>query len=235
MDPATESVIASLGIDPATVPPGTVKLLHRPEMAAMGGRIESWSSHPNNREALAYEVETETRRHMGLVLRNLHRAKEKRSHLTEVNPTEEALWHNLTPSLPIIWEYGVAVLVEGPKDARVLYQYFIPSVAYLGPVPSPDHWTVMQRYAHTVIWIPDNEPMSFKTRQRRQQALESGKAKGLSIWEVKIPAKDAGELVKNHDELVKILRRVEEAAHLKGGGYKCPGRQNIGRKSLMKS
>lgn len=223
MDPATESTLRSLGIEPLAVPKGVVRLLQRSDMDAMGGRISSWSSHPNNHLALAYEVETETRRHVGVVLRNLHLDRGRKSHLTEVNETEEALWHNFTPALPIIWSTGIAVLVEGPKDARILFEYAIPALAYLGQVPSPDHWEVVARYAHTVIWIPDNEVLTYKVRQRREQSHQSGKDRGLVVWEVKLPVKDAGELAGNHDELVKIQERVKQASLLRGGGYKCPG------------
>jgi len=225
MDPATEAVIVSLGIDPATIPDGTVKLLERDAMKAAGGRIESWSSHPNNRKALAYEVETESTRHVGVVLRNLFFEKEKRSHLTEVSPTEEALWHNFTPALPIIWETGVAVMVEGPKDARVLFGYMIPAVAYLGPVPSPDHWDVISRYAHSVLWIPDNEPLSRIVRDRREESRQTGRSKGVYVWDVKLPCKDAGALAQNHDELVKIQQKVIQLSKLRGGGYHALGQK----------
>jgi hypothetical protein len=219
MDDPTKEVLLDFGIDPLTTPPGTVRLLSAAEFKHLGQRAFIWSLNPNNSQALAYEIETEHERHVGIVLRNLHSDKERAAHLTLVNGPGP-FWHNFTPSLDWVWETGVAVLVEGPKDARFLYSHQIPAMAYLGAAPSTNHLRVLGRYTHTVIWIPDNEPLTREVVARRKQVMANATKQGLNIRQFRIPVKDPAELIRRPDYVPTLKSQVEEAAILSGGGWR---------------
>jgi hypothetical protein len=213
------SALADLGIDGSTCPPGTVRLLKAEEYRHFDDVTFKWSLNPNNDRALAYEIETEHKRGVGVILRNLHREKAKKGHRTVVT-VEPPLWHNFSPSLPKIWETGVAVLVEGPKDARVLHQEGIQAVAYLGAAPTSKHLKIMARYASVIIWIPDNEPLDPAVVRRREQVMEFATQHKLIMRQIKLPCKDAGELVDHPDYIPVLKSLVEEASLFNGGGYK---------------
>lgn len=224
MDEATAQQLAKYGINSETVPEGTVKLLPRFQLLSLGGDVAKWAMRPNNDWAVAYEIETEEKRAVGLVLRNLHPKKPEAAHHTVTTEEILPLWHNWTPALPHIWKTGTAVLVEGPKDARVLHSFDIPALAYLGSAPSTDHLKTLQRYAHTIVWIPDNEPLTYQVKVRREQVLEIAKSLGLCVRLPKIPAKDAGELVlKAPQEIPKLRQKIQEISSLAGGGYRGLG------------
>jgi hypothetical protein len=225
MDEALTQQLKMLGIDPRNLPAGTVGLLHREQIATLGDDPARWVMKPHNSPALAYEIETEHKRHVGLALRNLYSGKPHASHHTVTNETELPLWHNWTPALPTVWNTGVIVLVEGPKDARVLHTHGIQAVAYLSNTPTQQHLKVIQRYAHTIIWIPDNEPLDDKVKRRHQQIATTAQQFKLNLRQFRIPAKDPAELAQTPDEIHKIREKVQAASKLGGGGYRAPSRQ----------
>jgi hypothetical protein len=220
MDQSTAYHLELLGINPSTVPPGTVSLLSLDQLTSLGGDTASWASRPYNSPALAYEVETIKSRHVGLVLRNLY-SDDRRSLKMDAPEQNLALWHNLTPSLPIVWSSGVALLVEGPKDARFLFSYGLPALAYLGSLPSPSHWDDLLLFCKAVMWLPDKDPFQLRVQKRRQESLLSAKLKGLIVWQVDLHAKDPAALVGNYDEIFALKSRYDELVTVVGGGYKC--------------
>lgn len=212
MDEATKKVIKDLGIDPATVPPNQVRLLNAKEISSLGKEAEEWAKDTRNIPALAYSIDDEFKAPVGLVLRNLQKGADKR-HLT-VSKGEGPFWHNLHCSLPAFYESGIAVLVEGPKDARVLWSNGIPAAAYLGPAPGSEYLRVIKRYADVVLWIPDVDPETRILRNRKQQVHDQAKQLGLLLVEYKIEAKDPAELVDHPEGFTRILERVSELAGL---------------------
>lgn len=223
MDDRTAEVLVEYGINPSTVPQGTVKLLTANEYKNLGKDALLWAQHPQNDPAMAYEIETEHQRAAGLVLRNLHPRSQSnvRPHLT-LFQHDVPFWHNWTPALPLMWETGVVALVEGPKDARVMYSEGIRNVlAYLGPVPSIEHLKVLRRYVHTIVWFPDNEVLDPETASRRDFVLRKAQEFGLSVRHPKLPAKDPGVLVLQRPRYFDEIRKtLQEIIALAGGGYK---------------
>lgn len=222
MDDYTKEVLEDLGMDVDKVPEGVVKVLESSQYRGINKETFKWSLKLQNKTALAYEVETEEKRMAGLVLRNLFLEKPDRAHLFVVLAENEKgpFWHNFTPAIEQIWKTGVVVLVEGPKDARVLYQYDIPVMAYLGAVPTKEHFKVLYKYAHTVLWIPDVDlPLLDIVKRRRLRVEKEAKEVGLFIQRHIILAKDPAELVDKSDEIKKIQKIVENLSLLRGRGY----------------
>lgn len=204
----TQEELLKLGIEPSTVPPNQVKLLEASSFIHLSKKAFHWGSNPDNKLALAYCIDDEDKAFVGLVLRNLHGGA-KRSSIT-VTTSKKALWHNLHPCLKEFYETGLAVLVEGPKDARVLWSNGIKATAYLGSQPSYDHLSVMKKYVNAILWIPDNDPPSREVQARKKKVLEEASSLGLLISELKIPEKDPAELVKSPVWFEKIKNRLEE-------------------------
>jgi hypothetical protein len=223
MDEETLIYMAQLGVDPRTIPPRTVKLFQREQLFLMGDDAIKWARHEQNAPALGYEIETEFKRHVGFVLRNLHPNKPQASHYTVTDERELPLWHNWSFGLPLAWSMGVLGLVEGPKDARVLHGHGLPVVAYLGPAPSTDHLRTAKRYVHTVMWIPDNEPLTPQVARRRQGVIEAAKSMGLQIRQLSIPVKDPALLAHRTQDVADLKRRFLEASRIGGGGFRGMG------------
>jgi len=222
MDQATAEYFESLNIPPDSIPEGTVKLLgYMQYLNLKPPESTRWASHEDNQQALVYEIETEHKRAQGLILRNLY-SGERRAQLT-ITKTEGPFWHNWTPALPHMWATGVAVLVEGSKDARAGYAYGLPqTVAYLGQAPSQRHLKQIRRYCHTMVWVPDAEVLQPEVKARREQVERSAAKMGLLVRKVHIPKKDFGDLaLYMPDEFEPIREIVREASLLGGGGYKC--------------
>jgi len=160
MDGLAESEFRRLGIDPDTIPMGTASLVKADQYKAFGGRAFAWSINSQNDPAIAYEVETEHQRGVGVILRNLWPRSRGGAHLMLKPPEIDVpTWHNFSSAISHIWSSGIALLVEGPKDARVLWSNGIfPVVAYLGQAPSTKHLTCLRRYTKTILWYPDNDP-----------------------------------------------------------------------------
>jgi len=228
-DPNTREVLDGFGIDPDKTPQGSVKYLRRDQYQALSMETFKWSMYPENDNVIAYAIDNEQKPGVGLVLRNLHRGKEKAKHLTEVpKDVQGPYWHNFHFSLETVWQTGVVVLVEGPKDARFLAQYGIPTWGYLGGVPSTEHLNCTQKYVHTAIWIPDNDNMTYEVKRRREDVQKSAERIGLRLRRLTINAKDPAELKGNIPEIRKILSSYQLACRLGGGGYKWDGRLNTG-------
>jgi len=220
MTEETIQALVELGINPATVPKGAVKFLWAQEYRHINEETKRWASTPLNNRALAYEIETEHQRHVGILLRNLHKEKPLSAHLAVV-PKEGTYWHNFSPALEHVWKTGVAVLVEGPKDARVLASYGVSqAMAYLGSAPSKAHLETISRYARALVWIPDNEPLDPAVVARRKWVEKAAKAFGLHLRIPKLPVKDPAMLAFEHSDcLQQLLKTVEETSKLLGGGY----------------
>lgn len=221
MDLETQEILLDLGIDPKTVPDGTVKLLEAADYRFLSERAVSWAKSPFNQKALAYEIETEHKRHAGIVLRNLYKEKEHKAHLTIVPEGQEGpFWHNWTPALDQIWETGIATLVEGPKDARMLHSLGIHALAYLGQAPSAAHLKTLVRYAHTILWIPDNESLTPETEKRRKLVELIAAKIGLRLRKFKRPNKDAGDLIKDPKQIPILIKDWKETVNLSQGGFR---------------
>lgn len=222
MDEATREVLEDFGIIPASCPDGTVRVIPKAQyMFLKTPESLYFSDDPMNKEVIAYEIENEHQRGVGLVLRNFYPRDRGGRHLTIIpSGTQGPFWHNFTPALELTWKMGVAVLVEGPKDARVLFGYDVPAMAYLGAAPKKSHLRCIRRYAHSVIWIPDNDPvLTPEVEELRGAVIGDAKKYGISLYHVKIGVKDPGDLAKKPSEIHKIKQRVQEVSLTGGGGY----------------
>lgn len=221
VDAQTAEVLTDLGIKIDTVPSGTVRLLQRWEIFEIGSAAKAWATSLDNAPALAYEIETETMRHVGLLLRNLYLDKSRRSMHVEAPTVREALWHDFSTALPQIWRSAVAVLVEGPKDAKVLFSYGIPAIAYLTGEPSQEHIKVLVRYAKALVWVPDSDlfERNYVKGKKRERVIALFKKYGFLYRVVKIPVGDPADLAGNFGEIKKLLDLVEQTSILVGGGY----------------
>ena len=212
VDAKTQQILAGLGIPPSTVPVGSVKFLGWEELRGLGERsrdCQIWIRHPNNREALAYSVDHEHKPCVGVVLRNLYGGEQK-DHKA-ITPDLSPLWHNFYHALPQVYKLGVCVLVEGPKDARVLASADIPAIACLGVIPSHEHLRVIRRYAGTVLWIGDRDPAdNGRAEIRVVRAKRQARELELGFFEFRIPTKDPALLAGNQEWLGKIRDRVLE-------------------------
>jgi hypothetical protein len=206
MDTEMRRVLRNIGIDPNSVPPGSVKLLTFEEIASLGERLLIWARNSNNVPALAYAVETEHNPFTGLLLRNLQNDPSRKS-IQMVTKGEGPFWHNFHFALPTIYDKGVIVLVEGPKDA----QNDIPAVAYLGISPGHDHLKVIKRYADVILWIPDNDETN-REGPRKRKVYSAAAEMNLKLVEFAIPTKDAGDLARDRAWLERIKSRVNELA-----------------------
>lgn len=220
MDVSTANELQRFGIDPTTVPEGTVSLLSAGQYRGINVDTRVFAQNPLNAKVLAYEVETEHKRAEGLVLRNLFSSKETKAHLT-VTESSPPLWHNFTPALPRIWETGVVVLVEGPKDARVLWSLGVLNVvAYLSSVPSRKHLKCLSRYASVIVWVPDNDPVSKEKSSREMRTEKEATKQGLWLRKVSLRyAKDPGDLglEKYMEEREMLVERLLEMTETLGG------------------
>jgi hypothetical protein len=172
-----------------------------------------WIRSVNNREAIAYSVDHEHKPCVGIVLRNLHSGANK-DHKA-ITPDIKPLWHNFFSALPLAYQLGVVVLVEGPKDARVLSSADIPVIACLMAIPSHEHLRTIRRYAGTVLWIGDRDPVNDgRAEIRLNRARRQAKELDLGFFDFKIPCKDPAELAGNHEWFGKIRDRVLELSTL---------------------
>lgn len=227
--PYLDDLLCSIGLDPARVPAGTVGVATAEAYRNLDhddpkvkSKLQAWSRYRDNDVVLVYEIETEHERGAGLVLRNLHSGP-RRAHLT-IPPKTKPIVHNLTPALPLIWDTGVVVLCEGPKDARVLHQAEIPAVAYLGAAPSKEFLLMVRRYAHSVVFIPDNDLRPDpRVITRRKFVLKDIAALGLHARPVTLrKVKDPGELVSCPESLEDVRHTVHLQSSLWGGGFHAP-------------
>jgi hypothetical protein len=132
-----------------------------------------------------------------------------------LTPDMKPLWHNFFYALPRIYECGVCVLCEGPKDARVLASADIPAIAVLMAIPSHEHLRTIRRYAGTVMWIGDQDPVDRdRTEIRISKAKRQARELGLGFFNFKIPTKDPALLAGNNEWLGKIRDRVRELSLL---------------------
>lgn len=224
MDTQTYQELEKLGIDGNKVPEGEVKFLTKDLYCDISEDTQKWVKMPQNDKALAYRIETEVNPSAGILLRNLYTSKKESSRLTVTNG-DGPYWHNFRNGLKLAWEMGVAVIVEGPKDARFLYQYDIPAIAYLGANPGKAHISILSKYLNNVIWIPDNEDLQYQVKEARKKALEEFERNKVRVTTIKIAAKDAGELKGNNSEIKRIQKIVKDISKMSGSGY-----NNVGNK-----
>lgn len=214
-DAATRQVLERLGIDPTTVPAGAVRLLDQAAISQLSPRAAQWAQSPLNRVALAYAVDTEHVSTVGVQLRNLHTGP-ARDYLL-VTRGEGPFWHNLHHALPRVYRDGVGVLVEGPKDARVLAAHGVAAVAYLGIAPTAGHLRVWRRYAGVVVWVPDTMSATrerwLQIKRIRQQCQDLD----IRLIELGIPTKDPAELVNDPAALERVIQRIRDVVDLVGG------------------
>jgi len=217
MDDSTCQALRNLGIDPQTVPEGEVRLVNGLQIQAnLGQKAAEWARDLANTPALAYRVETEHNRKAGVVLRNLHQGPQ-RAHLT-VTAGPGPHWHNLHVALPDIYKTGLAVIVEGPKDARALWANGVAVIAYLGPAPGKGHLKTIRRYAGTVVWLPDNdqapdpdvEEKDDPKERKIQRVQRAAEEIGINLMTPKYSAKDPAELAKDPIQLAKLLGKIDE-------------------------
>jgi hypothetical protein len=212
VDARTYQTLIGLGIPPETVPLGSVRFLGWEELRGLGEKshdCKQWILSTNNREAIAYSVDHEHKPCVGIVLRNLHSGA-KKDHKA-ITPDLKPLWHNFYYALPQVYKLGVCVLCEGPKDARVLASADIPAIAVLGVVPSQEHLRVIRRYAGTVLWIGDRDPVDDgRAELRANRAKYQARELELGFFDFRIPVKDPALLAGNQEWLGRIRDRVLE-------------------------
>ena len=212
MDAKTRQILAGLGISPERILPGSVRFLGWEELRSLGAKshdCKQWIRNVNNREAIGYSVDHEHKPCVGVVLRNLHSGA-KKDHKAIV-PDIKPLWHNFYHALPQVYKLGICVLVEGPKDAMVLASAGIPAIAVLMAIPSHEHLRTIRRYAGTVLWIGDRDPVDGDRAEIRvNRAKRQARELELGFLTFKIPVKDPAELAGNHEWLKKIRDRVSE-------------------------
>jgi hypothetical protein len=212
VDAKTQQILEGLGIRPSTVPPGSVRFLGWEELKGLGERsrdCQAWIRNANNRAAIAYSVDSEHKPCVGIILRNLYSdsRKDHKAITLDLHP----LWHNFFHALPQVYKLGVCVLVEGPKDARVLASADIPAIACLGVIPSHEHLRVIRRYAGTVLWIGDRDPAdSDRAEIRLSRARRQARELAFGFFDFRIPTKDPAELAGNTEWLGRIRDRVLE-------------------------
>ncbi len=225
IDADTALVLRGYGINPDLVPDGTVRLLSAAVYGNINERTQKWVKSIHNLSALAYELETEAKRGAGVLLRNMFSDKERASRTT-VATGDGPFWHNWSPSLPEVWRTGVAVLVEGPKDARVCWQYGIPAIAYLGGVPSREQFRIISKYATTVVWVPDQEDLLPQVASARRKVSDTASSFGILLknFVMRKPTTggkvDPGDLVKMPDEVSRLQMFYRETVLIAGGGYR---------------
>jgi hypothetical protein len=212
VDARTYQALRGLGIQPETVPPGSVRFLGWEELRSLGEKSRDcrlWIISPNNREAIAYSVDHEHKPCVGIILRNLFSGakKDHKAITSDLSP----LWHNFHHALPRVYKLGVCVLCEGPKDAMVLASADIPAIAVLGVIPSHEHLRVIRRYAGLVLWIGDRDVVDDgRAEIRLIRAKRQARELGLGFMDFKIPVKDPAMLAGNQEWLGRIRDRVIE-------------------------
>lgn len=218
MDEKTGRILKGFGIPLETVSPGSVRFLGWEELRDLGKRSTDcrlWTLNINNHEAIAYSVDHEHKPCVGVVLRNLY-SDSRKAHKA-ITPDIKPLWHNFYNALPRVYQCGVCVLVEGPKDALVLASAEIPAIAVLMAIPSHEHLRVIRRYAGTILWIGDNDPVDDgRTEIRIARAKRQAKELGLGFFSFRISVKDPAMLAGNQEWLGRIRDRVMELSSLHG-------------------
>lgn len=209
MGPRTEQCCRDLGIDPTSVPEGVLNLLKAATFCSLSDTASHWGQNPHNQEALAYVLETEFDSQAGILLRNLHMEKDKKDHLT-VTKGKGVYWHNWSPALPYIYKTGTAVLVEGPKDARVAWSCGIKNVlAYLGSAPHRNHLKTLWRYCKSIVWVPDNDGFGQEVKAREKASQDLMTKMGFTVRIKKLPVKDFGELAFSPDQ-ERVVGEIQE-------------------------
>lgn len=195
-------LLEKLRIDPETLPKGTMALLESSRYSSLCADARRWGSRAENRLALAYEIESEHRRGVGVLLRNLY-DDHRKSHCDAIpeENTSPPYFHNLSPSLPACWKTGIAVLCEGPKDARCLWSLGIPAIAYLGRSPTRAHLNCLSRYSSAIFWIPDSDvlnPRDPQASEVRDRVGNNCRSLGIQLRTVSLPVgcKDPALLAK---------------------------------------
>lgn len=216
MDDSTKSILINLGLDPDRIPPNTVGVLQKEQVQQLSKSAHEWASNPYNTPCLAFLVETEHESSFGLVLRNLYR-DERKAHLTVVKSSGVPIWHNLHAVLPQVYDLQTIVLVEGPKDARALYQYGVPAAAYLGASPRVGQLRTATRYAKTVIWIPDQFTDTVENKRLLRSTRESLNGHVKTWIEVSLHIKDPGELPQHSVERLRVLNQIESIIKISSG------------------
>lgn len=207
----------ALGIDPQSLPKGEVAFADEGKLKASKSKdILWWASQPGNTPAIVYTVGTEHHPRRGIILRNMHSGDARSIHTSVIG--KGPFFHNFHSALPRI--YGrTAVLVEGPKDARVLWAAGIPAIAYLRNAPSRGHLYVIRRYAASILWLPDQDPDQAEVEKRSRAFRKACSILKIDAVEMKYPVKDPAMLAGNEDWLERIRNRVREMDIIRGTNY----------------
>jgi hypothetical protein len=127
----------------------------------------------------------------------------------------DAYFYGFWESIEWSWKANLWVVVEGPKDARVVSGYSCPSVATLGSAPSQKQLRCLRRYASRILWVPDRDPDSRNDTQRRIEARRRMTEMGFEWYEVRPPCKDpalapfkAPQFLPYLRERAETLRRI---------------------------
>jgi hypothetical protein len=82
-------------------------------------------------------------------------------------------------------------------------------------IPSQEHLRTIRRYAGTVLWIGDHDPVDDgRAETRMNRAKWQARELGLGFFSFRIPVKDPAELAGNHEWLERIRDRVKELSLL---------------------
>jgi hypothetical protein len=208
MDETLKSILTDLGIDSGKCPENEVKLLNQSQIISLGGRATDWGKSIRNHPCLAYRVDSEFDSPVGLALRNLVKGEGKSSIL--VYKGEGPFWHNLSKTLEVFYKTNLAVLVEGPKDARVLWNKDIPAAAYLGSSPSYKQLLTISHYVDNILWIPDNDPPSRERDKRISETYKNCSKLNLKLIEYSLEVKDPAELAFSESEFQRLEKRYLE-------------------------
>ncbi len=188
------AIFTSLGIDPEKLPPGQVRLASREELRQFSSReLQLWADNPFNDQVLAYKIESEFDPVAGFSFRNLHFGPNKAHFFLEKKADQGPYFHNLHYSLPKIWETGRVCVVEGPKDARVVSQLGVPTVACLTAAPKRTQLRVLARYTDYIIWIQDNDPDQQRMQDIRDQVVKQCESEGLRVHRYRLRSKDPAQ------------------------------------------
>lgn len=204
------TALTNLGINPEAVPKGFVGLLEQSIIEKISPDAAQWTKRKNNGVALAYNIDTEFKQSVGLILRNLYFGKD-RAHLTICYEKEEPTWALLQNSLPSFYRSRKAVIVEGPKDALVLHTLGIPAAAYLGASCSSKHLQVLAKYVEVVVWIPDNDPPSDQKAEREAKMHSYCNFLGLRLIQYPLPdgTKDTGEFAADPIQAIRLENFID--------------------------
>jgi hypothetical protein len=101
----------------------------------------------------------------------------------------------------------------------------VPAIAYLSNHPSQELLRLVRRYAHTAIFIPDNDSglsaADTEANERRRSWLAwVARGIGLGWTRVRLRCKDPAELLAHPAEFARVREIVRDASVFGGGGYR---------------